>query len=91
MLKSLSLFVSIINPVKKNGYGPQGWSLFLQCALSLQGYYLFPGKHQAYKTYYLYFESTPSLQNLPRPSRSYGLPDRLVATEIELLELSLQE
>ena len=39
-------------------------SLFRQCALSLQGCYLSPGKHQAYKTYYLYCESTPSLQSL---------------------------
>ena len=75
----------------------------LQCALSLQdslnwwytptlqGCYISPGEYQAYKTYYLYFQSIPrSLQGLLKPPRSCGSPDRLVAIVIELLEFSLQ-
>ena len=92
---SLSLFASIINPANKDGCGVRGarsWPLSLRCALSLQdslyrwctptlqGCYLSPGEHQAYETYYLYFQSTPrSLQGLPRPPRSCGSPDRLIA------------
>ena len=89
-LKSLSLFASIINPTNRNGYGAQGWPLFLWCALSLwdwlyqwctpslQGYYLSLGEYQAYKTYYLYFESTPSLQSLSKLPKTCSLPDCVI-------------
>ena len=54
--------------------------LSLWCALSLQKLLpLSTGEHQAYETYYLYCKSIPSLQSFPRPSRSCGLPDRLIA------------
>ena len=44
-----------------------------------KGCYFSPGEYQAYKTYHLYFKSTASLQSLPRPSKSCGSPDRLIA------------
>ena len=37
------------------------------------------GEYQAYKTYFLYCKSTPSLQSFPKPLKSWGLPDRLIA------------
>ena len=92
----MSLVALITNPVNKNGYG--AYPLFgarehfpCDAHWAYKGYYLSPDKHQAYKTYYLYFQSTlRSLQGLPRPPRSCGSPERLVATVIKLLELPLQ-
>ena len=66
-------------------------SLYRWCTPTLQGCYLSPSEYQAYKTYYLYFQSTPrSLQGLSRPPKSCGSPDRSVPIVIELLELYLQ-
>ena len=100
----MSLFVSIINPANKNSYDAYPFFSARGCPLfdvqnhspcdahwAYKGYLISPGEYQAYETYYFYFQSTPrSLQGLPRSPRSCGLLERLVATVIELLELSLQ-
>ena len=68
----MSLFASITNPANKNSCGAQCYPLFGAQNHSLysahwayEGYYLYPGEYQVYKTYLpLFQEHTKSTGSL---------------------------